>query len=337
MEDDKSLGVVDTDFGLNEHHQSILKSYIQFARYLRQQNLKSVELSFQDVIESRLLEATYTQTEVTQILHNLKQLVTLDIENELINVSHINCLLLKQLFSQAEKWYLYLNIDISEIQNKHLLDIVRSLDDASAPNDSAANLMTALKPTKLQPLEQISVEKISAVLKTEIEKLKTTNEQLGTQNEELREETEKLKGQRQLLNALMDTKDAELKDLKEKLEKSDRETNESKGRAEDKQEVETVLNDFEQVLSEQLSEELDKMKQDIRQAQATLTLAQEELERKFNQTTTYMNMKKMIKKKNDQIKQLRQRLTKYEPDIPDTGEEDDAQETRGPVLDKMVL
>ncbi|XP_026685933.1 leucine zipper transcription factor-like protein 1 [Diaphorina citri] len=197
--------------------------------------------------------------------------------------------------------------------------------------------MTALKPNKLQPLEQISVEKISAVLKTEIEKLKTTNEQLGTQNEELREETEKLKGQRQLLNALMDTKDAELKDLKEKLEKSNRETNESKGRAEDKQEVETVLNDFEQVLSEQLSEELDKMKQDIRQAQATLTLAQEELERKFNQTTTYMNMKKMIKKKNDQIKQLRQRLTKYEPDIPDTGEEDDAQETRGPVLDKMVL
>ncbi|XP_026678548.1 leucine zipper transcription factor-like protein 1, partial [Diaphorina citri] len=120
----------------------------------------------------RLLEATYTQTEVTQILHNLKQLVTLDIENELINVSHINCLLLKQLFSQAEKWYLYLNIDISEIQNKHLLDIVRSLDDASAPNDSSVNLMTALKPTKLQPLEQISVEKISAVLKTEIEKLK---------------------------------------------------------------------------------------------------------------------------------------------------------------------
>uniref|UniRef100_A0A8D8QN52 Leucine zipper transcription factor-like protein 1 n=1 Tax=Cacopsylla melanoneura TaxID=428564 RepID=A0A8D8QN52_9HEMI len=78
MEDDKpSNQVVSTDLGLNDHHQSILKSYIQFARYLRQQNLKSVELSFQDVIESRLLEATYTQGKVSQLNHGYIQQVIL--------------------------------------------------------------------------------------------------------------------------------------------------------------------------------------------------------------------------------------------------------------------
>uniref|UniRef100_A0A8D9B418 Leucine zipper transcription factor-like protein 1 n=1 Tax=Cacopsylla melanoneura TaxID=428564 RepID=A0A8D9B418_9HEMI len=312
MEDDKpSNQVVSTDLGLNDHHQSILKSYIQFARYLRQQNLKSVELSFQDVIESRLLEATYTQSEVSQLLHNLKQLVTLDIENELINVSHINCLLLKQLFTQAEKWYLYLNIDISEIQNKHLLEVVKSLDTASSNPNEPSPTLAEIKTHKLQPLEQIHIEKISTILKSEIEKLKAANEMFVTQNEELKEENGKLKQQREMLNRMMDEKDKEMdKVVKERMSEDKVNTDNN---VTNQKEVDTVLRDFEQVLSEQLSDELDRMKKEISKAQAQLQLAEEELERKFNQTMTYMNMKKMIQKKNDQVKQLRESLNKYEP------------------------
>lgn len=44
------------DLGLNEHHQSIVHSYIQFAKYQRNQNLKAVDLCFQDVLESRYLQ-----------------------------------------------------------------------------------------------------------------------------------------------------------------------------------------------------------------------------------------------------------------------------------------
>lgn len=38
----------------------------------------------------------------------------------------------------------------------------------------------------------------------------------------------------------------------------------------------------------------------------------QELEKKFNNTAAYHNMKKIITKKNDQIKELRNRLSKYE-------------------------
>ena len=38
----------------------------------------------------------------------------------------------------------------------------------------------------------------------------------------------------------------------------------------------------------------------------------QELEKKFSQTGAYKNLKKMLTTKNDQIKELRQKLQKYE-------------------------
>ena len=38
----------------------------------------------------------------------------------------------------------------------------------------------------------------------------------------------------------------------------------------------------------------------------------QELEKKFSQTGAYKNLKKMLTTKNDQIKELRQKLHKYE-------------------------
>lgn len=45
--------IFQAELGLNEHHQGIVKSYIQFARYLRLQNLKAIDMSIQDVLDTR--------------------------------------------------------------------------------------------------------------------------------------------------------------------------------------------------------------------------------------------------------------------------------------------
>lgn len=37
----------------------------------------------------------------------------------------------------------------------------------------------------------------------------------------------------------------------------------------------------------------------------------QELEKKFNQTNAYKNMKQMLDKKNEQLKDLRKRLNRY--------------------------
>jgi leucine zipper transcription factor-like protein 1 len=65
-----------------------------------------------------VLEDTYTLEEVLEMLESLQSVVRGEVESELINTAHTNVLLLRQVFSQAEKWYLNLQADISELENR---------------------------------------------------------------------------------------------------------------------------------------------------------------------------------------------------------------------------
>lgn len=66
----------------------------------------------------RLVEETFTIDEVSEVLNGLQAVVHGEVESELINTAYTNVLLLRQLFSQAEKWYLKLQTDISELENR---------------------------------------------------------------------------------------------------------------------------------------------------------------------------------------------------------------------------
>jgi leucine zipper transcription factor-like protein 1 len=57
-----------------------------------------------------------------------------------------------------------------------------------------------------------------------------------------------------------------------------------------------------------LNEQLGANEKRLKDIQHALSLAENELEKKFNQTNTYMNMKRIIEQKNQQIRQLRQQL-----------------------------
>lgn len=81
---------------------------MRFARSNRALRLKTIDSCFQDLKDSRLMEETYTVDEVSDMLDGLQVLVRGEVEMELINTAHTNVLLLRQLFSQAEKFYLRL-------------------------------------------------------------------------------------------------------------------------------------------------------------------------------------------------------------------------------------
>ena len=66
----------------------------------------------------RLHEDTFTVDEVEEMLDGLKVVVKDAVESELMIAAHSNVLLLVQLFSQAEKWHLKLQADISELENQ---------------------------------------------------------------------------------------------------------------------------------------------------------------------------------------------------------------------------
>lgn len=56
------------------------------------------------------------------MLDGLQVVVCGEVEMELINTAHTNVLLLRQLFSQAEKFYLKLQTDISELESRYITD-----------------------------------------------------------------------------------------------------------------------------------------------------------------------------------------------------------------------
>lgn len=63
-----------------------------------------------------------------------------------------------------------------------------------------------------------------------------------------------------------------------------------------------------------LQDNLVSAKHDLLRVQEQLSLAEKELDRKFQQTSAYRNMKEILTKKNEQIKDIRKRLSKYESD-----------------------
>ncbi|KAM4534485.1 leucine zipper transcription factor-like protein 1 isoform 2-T2 [Odontesthes bonariensis] len=288
------------DFGFNEHHQNEVINYMRFARSKRVLRLKTIDSCFEELKDSRLVEETFTVDEVRQMLDGLQVVVRGEVEMELINTAHTNVLLLRQLFSQAEKFYLRLQSDISELENRNLLEQVAEFEKTDFKTTNKINQETS-KP-KLAPLNEGGV---SELLNKEITRLQEENDKLKARLRTL---------ESQAMSALDERTKAEraLKDLQqvqgEQQEISSLEDT-----------VAALKGDYERSLTataasqKDLQENLISAKHDLLRVQDQLALAEKELERKFQQTAAYRNMKEILTKKNEQIKDIRKRLQRYEP------------------------
>lgn len=62
----------------------------------------------------------------------------------------------------------------------------------------------------------------------------------------------------------------------------------------------------------ELDSEVTSLKHELLKVRSMLELAETELEKKVAETTPFKNIKKMLLSKNDQLKELRRRLSRYE-------------------------
>ncbi|KAM4543416.1 leucine zipper transcription factor-like protein 1 isoform 2-T2 [Fundulus diaphanus] len=289
------------DFGFNEHHQNEIINYMRFARSKRLLRVKTIDSCFEELKDSRLVEETFTVDEVREMLDGLQMVVRGEVEMELINTAHTNVLLLRQLFSQAEKFYLRLQSDVSELENRELLEQVAEFEKTDFTSANKMNQETS-KP-KLAPLNEGGV---SELLNKEIARLQEENDKLKSRLRTL---------ESQAMSALDEKTKAEraLKDL----QRTQGEQQEI-GSLEDT--VAALKEGYERSLSanaasqKDLQENLVTAKHELLRVQEQLALAEKELEKKFQQTAAYRNMKEILTKKNEQIKEIRKRLQKYEPD-----------------------
>ncbi|XP_042834689.1 leucine zipper transcription factor-like protein 1 [Panthera tigris] len=295
------------ELGLNEHHQNEVINYMRFARSRRGLRLKTVDSCFQDLKESRLVEETFTVDEVSEVLSGLQAVVYSEVESELINTAHTNVLLLRQLFSQAEKWYLKLQTDISELENRELLEQVAEFEKAEFTSSNKKPILDALKP-KLAPLNEGGTE----LLNKEIERLQEENEKLKSRLKTIEiQATQALDEKSKLERALQDLQldQGSQKDFIKAQDLNDLENT-----------VAALKSEFQKTLNDKtenqksLEENLATAKHDLLRVQEQLSMAEKELDKKFQQTAAYRNMKEILTRKNDQIKDLRRRLAKYEPE-----------------------
>uniref|UniRef100_A0A672Y7P1 Leucine zipper transcription factor-like protein 1 n=2 Tax=Sphaeramia orbicularis TaxID=375764 RepID=A0A672Y7P1_9TELE len=240
------------------------------------------------------------------MLDDLQAVVRGEVETELINTAHTNVLLLRQLFSQAEKFYLRLQTDISELENRELLEQVAEFEKTDFKTPDKMNQETS-KP-KLAPLNEGGV---SELLNKEITRLQEENDKLKSRLRTL---------ETQAMSALDEKTKAEraLKDL-QKVQSEHQMMAHSQEITSLEDTVAALKDDYERSLSanaasqKDLQENLISSKHELLRVQEQLTLAEKELEKKFQQTAAYRNMKEILTKKNEQIKEIRKRLQRYEP------------------------
>nr|CBN82119.1 Leucine zipper transcription factor-like protein 1 [Dicentrarchus labrax] len=235
------------------------------------------------------------------MLDGLQVVVRGEVEMELINTAHTNVLLLRQLFSQAEKFYLRLQSDISELENRELLEQVAEFEKTDFKTTDKINQETS-KP-KLAPLNEGGV---SELLNKEITRLQEENDKLKARLRTL---------ESQAMRALDEKTKAEraLKDL-QKVHGEQQLAAKSQEISSLEDTVEALREDYERSLSanavsqKDLQENLISSKHELLRVQEQLALAEKELEKKFQQTAAYRNMKEILTKKNEQIKDIRKRL-----------------------------
>ncbi|CAL8235655.1 unnamed protein product [Boreogadus saida] len=295
------------EFGFNEHHQNEVISYMRFARSKRVLRLKTIDTCFEELKDSRLVEETFTVDEVREMLEGLQAVVGGEVETELINTAHTNVLLLRQLFSQADKFFLRLQTDISELENRELLEKVAEFEKTDFKTTKQVNQESS-KP-RLVPLNEGGV---SELLNKEITRLQEENEKLKSRLRNL---------ESQAMNVLDEKTRAEraLKDL-QKVQGDQQGATREQDLSSLESTVAALKEDYERTLNvnaasqKDLQQNLVSAKHDLLRVQEQLAMAEKELDKKFQQTAAYRNMKEILTKKNEQIKEIRKRLQRYESD-----------------------
>lgn len=303
-----------SDLGLNENHEEEIKKFLKFARYNRNQQMKEVEGSFQDLKDSRLHEDTFTVDEVEEMIDGLQAVVKGAVEMELLNATHTNVLLLVQLFSQAEKWHLKLQADISELENQKLLKDIADFEEqeVSGRRNKNLDLSSLAQKSKLQPLNEGGS---AALLQMEISRLKEENDVLKKKISTLEKSTSSTLSEKSKLKSDLEKaqRDASNRPSSTKADNSDDMnmlSNRISSLSADLRESEANYNRK----FSSMDEELANAKHYILNLQHELETLHGEFDKKFSETTQFKNLKKMLEGKNTQIKELRSRVKKYEPD-----------------------
>ncbi|XP_059145411.1 leucine zipper transcription factor-like protein 1 isoform X2 [Physella acuta] len=240
------------------------------------------------------------------MLDGLLAVVRSEVESELINTAHTNVLMSRQMLQQAEKWHLKLSTDISELENRELLEQIKEFEEREF---SGAKKDKEFIPKKLIPINDTG---LTQLLNMKIDELESENEMLlqrlakfdkeFTNNYErsksLTSDLERLQSELRAKGTRPGATPEEVSEMSRQMAALQLQIDQERQKG--------------QVSAEHAEQEMAKTKHELLKIREMLELAEKELEKKVSQTNPFKNLKQMLQRKNDQLKDLRKRLGKYE-------------------------
>eukprot|EP00033_Pygsuia_biforma_P003558 GCRY01003893.1.p1 GENE.GCRY01003893.1~~GCRY01003893.1.p1 ORF type:complete len:264 (+),score=67.40 GCRY01003893.1:139-930(+) len=167
-----SMVAQDEETKLTAEHEQELVSVMKFLKMKRAVFVRDVKTTFEEVKDSSLAEDTYSASEVESLFNSLGDVMQSNTETELIHLSRMNGLLLRQLFEQAQAWHLHLHCDTAQMENMELLK-----EFAEFEEEMEKNKLRSQNPL----LKSLGTRPSNELLSNELDRLRLENKNLKEQ------------------------------------------------------------------------------------------------------------------------------------------------------------
>lgn len=285
---------------LSPGHVELIVQFAKMFRAKRESIVQIIDTDFMEAVDV-LHEDSYAVDEVQEQLMNLKSVVKSGLRQEQQTMINMMVLLLKMLTENADNQGTVLEVDMSKIEDAHLL---QQAEDIRMERVAAAESKTQLEKRTLQ-LNSIKDENMELMKqKTRMEEshgemtsrlmsVSSEAEQIRRERDQLARECERLR------NALHHTEaEADMR---------------AQAKEQDVKAMQEELNMAKSSVGLS-SQEMNRLHSELNEVKGSLQQAEEENSTRLSSSKQVQQMRRMLNEKNDVIRDLRNRLEKYEPD-----------------------
>jgi len=300
---------------MNADHDRQLVDYLRFLRRKRDNAIAEVAAEFKEVQESRLFDDSYSADDVMSILDGLLAMVRSGMKRDLQTTAFSSVLLLKQVFEQAERsddgWTLATNLPATE--DIALLDAVEQWDQSvhgssgSAPPLLAKAAVESRAPPSrsLRPVGQAQDPRLVA----DLQGARDDNASLQERFQRMQVQTSTILREKSALQAQVEAMQAAA-GMSDEAEALRAQVDELQLQLQDALNANAAQAD-QGTGTDSLMRELHEAQDANAQLTADLDRANAELDARLERSTQFVNLRQMLKKKNDMVSQLRNTLADH--------------------------
>eukprot|EP00997_Jenningsia_sp_PLL12_P009960 NODE_704_length_1497_cov_99.196823_g581_i0.p1 GENE.NODE_704_length_1497_cov_99.196823_g581_i0~~NODE_704_length_1497_cov_99.196823_g581_i0.p1 ORF type:complete len:276 (-),score=83.57 NODE_704_length_1497_cov_99.196823_g581_i0:225-1052(-) len=242
-----------------------------------------------DHVFSSLIDDSYNKADVADILAGLQAILKVTIEKDQKETTTAFANVLTQIMAQADKGGLALNVDIQQLDNPSTMGHMGALEKGMmgaallpglAPLGAPKPKPAALAPIQTAPAGPSERElELEESTKSLADKLSKVQQQFSTMMQEKSKLTQELN---------------RIKDLSES----------------------SAANEAAKVID--LQKQLDEARTQLERKDTEVQSHQKELTGKLSESQQFKTLKKLLAQKNQQVKDMRTKLSKYEPEAGST-------------------